>query len=98
MVFGATPDDMAERVDPHDPDAVKNTTHSNLRNRILKKTQDYRRKHGGFGHAARPIDGAGNVTQNAQAVIRGGNGGRPPITDEQLLFVSSIISSSRFIY
>jgi hypothetical protein len=94
MVFGATVRDMAARVCPTQ-DPTKDQTQ--LENRILKKSLDYRGRHGGFGQDIRPIKG-NRVTENSQKVILGQtlkdrDAGkapeRTPLDQFQIIFVSA---------
>jgi hypothetical protein len=84
-VMGATVDDMANRVPV---DVEPGITHQKLRNRILKRTLDYRKWHGGFGQDPRPLKGT-LVTHSAQNLVHGVRGKtqtRKALTPEQALF------------
>jgi hypothetical protein len=84
MIFGATVKDMAARAHPQEEPGK---TQQQLENRILKKSLDYRNKHGGFGHDIRPLKGV-KVTGNARSLILGNkSSGRQALTAYQILFV-----------
>jgi hypothetical protein len=85
MVFGATVRDMAARV----PDSVEpNRSRTQLENRLLKKSLDYRNRYAGFGQDSRPVKGI-RVTDNAKFVLAGNElTNRKAMTNQQLLFVS----------
>lgn len=94
MVYGATVKDMAARVCPGEDPSRDQTQ---LENRILKKSLDYRGRHGGFGQDIRPIKG-NRVTENSQKVIMGQTlkdhdaGKTPerrPLDQFQIIFVSA---------
>jgi hypothetical protein len=103
MVFGATVRDMAARVSPtHEP----NRDQTQLENRILKKSLDYRGRHGGFGQDIRPIKG-NRVTENSQKVVlgqtlkdrdAGKTPDRKPLDQFQIIFVSAfeILSAAAY--
>ncbi|KAF2669302.1 hypothetical protein BT63DRAFT_479160 [Microthyrium microscopicum] len=84
MVFGATVKDMAQRL-PADFQPSHSATQ--LENRVLKKSLDYRNRHGGFGQDPRPIKG-GKVSDNAKAILTGHHDkfSRPALDALQLLF------------
>jgi hypothetical protein len=86
MTLGATVDDMAARVTLNNPLANPRSDLTAIRNRILKRSDDWRKEKGGFGRNPKLIQ-TGKVTQYSEKIIKGGEG-REPLTDQQLIFVS----------